>query len=123
MCLIIDILLSVDYRIKCYENNFFIVCMWFYVDFWSKSYEIFFFLVYSGGEYSKWDYIILVYWKEEVEIFNKFFIDRFENDVDLLFLMMIFIVNFGSWLYKVMDVLMMWFFFWILGDKILVRGW
>ena len=93
-------------------------CMWSHVDFWSKSHEILFLSIYSGGEYSKWDYITSAHWKEEVEIFNKSLIDRFENDVDLSFLMMIFTVNFGSWLHKATDVSMMWSSFRILGDKI-----
>lgn len=123
MCSTIDILLSADYRTKRYENNFSTACIWSHVDFWSKSHEILFLSVYSGGEYSKWDYITSAHWKEEVEIFNKSLIDRFENDVDLSFLMMIFTVNFGSWLHKATDVSMMWSSFRILGDKILVRGW
>lgn len=123
MCSTIDILLSADYRTKRYEDNFSTACMWSYVDFWSKSHEILFLSVYSGGEYSKWDYITSAHWKEEVEIFNKSLIDRFENDVDLSFLMMIFTVNFGSWLHKATDVSMMWSSFRVLGDKILVRGW
>ena len=97
--------------------------MWSHVDFWSKSHEILFLSVYSGGEYSRWDYITSAHWKEEVEIFNKSLIDKFENDVDLSFLMMIFTVNFGSWLHKATNVSMMRSSFRVLGDKILVRGW
>ena len=97
--------------------------MWSYVDFWSKRHEILFLSVYSGGEYSKWDYITSAHWKEEMEVFNKSLFDRSEIDIDLSFLMMIFTVDSGSWLHKATNVSMMWSSFRILGDKILVRGW